>query len=366
MLQELGSVWSELGHQLTRRLAGPRPPADSYSIGDEAGVELPLAFFDEDNLRNVRGYSPGTNSLYEDARLRQRFIKVTRATVSRHRDVIVDPERGFIFMRERVRRLAHEAGLPSLFKSAFRGAAASFVAAPASFAWESGASVYFGHAVLSELPLYRILRGKVSVPLYGLPRAQYPHLARYLQLTRTEFIPLAARAHFRELLLGNVPVHHPLWTRAVVEMGDLVRAGAAASRSGARSPALVYLSRGAGGASRAPSNEEELCALVRSQGGLVVRTDGPLEPMLGCLIEADVVISVEGSQLAHAFLALKPGATVVVLQSPFRFNNYRKKEADARGLRYATFVGEARGGGSYAVDARGLFLLLDRAVRSPR
>ena len=352
---QLRSLRAELRYQLSLDSAA----APSNVLAGPARVEVPAPFLDEENLKGVTGTAPGTDLEQEWTRLRQRVVEVGPALLTRHRDVVADPEHGWIFTPERARRLARRAGPAALLASLFAAEPRLEVPSPAAFVWDRGTSDFFGHFVRAELPLQRIAR-TAGVPCYGISRESYPHWDDYRRLAKAEFTPLASSAWFHELLIPAVPVQHPLWRRAVSEIADLIRAEAAGWTDVPRPRGLVYLTRGEGTGARNPANETDLHALTRAQGGTVVSAELPLRELLGALIDADAVISTEGSHLCHAFFATKPGATVLVIQPPSRLNSVYKSVADARGVRYAALIGEVRGA-SYGIDESRLMRLLERA-----
>ena len=91
----------------------------------------------------------------------------------------------------------------------------------------------------------------------------------------------------------------------------------------------------------------------------------PTEVTIAHLMEADFVISVEGSQLSHAVYALAEGGLRFGLQPPFRFYNAHKDWADALGMHYGFVVGDMSGEG-FTVDPDDIMRTIDLFPRASR
>ena len=104
----------------------------------------------------------------------------------------------------------------------------------------------------------------------------------------------------------------------------------------------VMLRRGTSGVSRILENESELETLLADLGFTIV---DPSALTAAQLIEqcagAEIVIGVEGSQLAHAIYVMAEGGIFCALQPPYRFNNLFKDYTDCLGLHYALLTGVA-------------------------
>jgi hypothetical protein len=128
-------------------------------------------------------------------------------------------------------------------------------------------------------------------------------------------------------------------------------------RIGARFPrtgrdGLVYLQRGETGVRRIVKNEGEVIDALTRRGFqlLNVATDS-LEHLLSTLADAKVVVSVEGSHLAHATFAGPVNGGVITLQPPERFETVHRDWSQAAGRRFGFVVGIAGADGpSYSPD----------------
>jgi capsular polysaccharide biosynthesis protein len=121
----------------------------------------------------------------------------------------------------------------------------------------------------------------------------------------------------------------------------------------------VFIRRG-GGSPRRLINEADVMAALSLRGFTVVDPQAlsPEEVARACF-GADVVVGVEGSHLAHGLMQMRPGAALVTIQPPDRFNNPFKDFCDASGLTYGFVVAEAAGEG-FRQHIEGLARILDR------
>lgn len=114
----------------------------------------------------------------------------------------------------------------------------------------------------------------------------------------------------------------------------------------------VFLVRGTSGARRFLINEAELAERLACTRGF--RVVNPLEMSVPEIVRACAgarcVVGVEGSALVHALLLLRPGAHLVCLEPPTRFNNVYKDQADCLDLNYGFVVGLLRGEDFFVPD----------------
>jgi len=114
----------------------------------------------------------------------------------------------------------------------------------------------------------------------------------------------------------------------------------------------VFLMRGTAGDRRVLRNEQLLAEqLERTRGFRVL---DPLKVDIATIVEAcagaRVVVAVEGSALAHAAVAARTGAALLVLQPPDRFCNVFKHIADRDGHHFGFVVGLPEGQ-DFRIDA---------------
>lgn len=114
----------------------------------------------------------------------------------------------------------------------------------------------------------------------------------------------------------------------------------------------VFLLRGAAGDRRVLRNEEALAERLQRTRGFQVLD--PLKVDIATIVDvcagARVVVAVEGSALAHAAVAARPGVGLLVLQPPDRFCNVFKHIADRDGHHFGFVVGVPEGQ-DFRIDA---------------
>lgn len=108
---------------------------------------------------------------------------------------------------------------------------------------------------------------------------------------------------------------------------------------------LVFIRRGANDPRRNALNEDELIEQMSRIGVRVVDGDRPIAETMEDILDAEVIIGMEGSQLAHAVQLLRQDGAIVALQSPFRFYNPHHEWCRMLGMSYGTVVGQAVDGG---------------------
>ena len=124
----------------------------------------------------------------------------------------------------------------------------------------------------------------------------------------------------------------------------------------------VFLLRGTSGqALRLLDNEAEIAETLAARGFTIV------DPMAATATEiatrlsgAGVVVSVEGSALAHAILAMSGSGALITIQPPYRFNHVLKDFTDALGIRYGFVVAEG-GRERFRVDPDDVLRTVDLA-----
>jgi capsular polysaccharide biosynthesis protein len=108
------------------------------------------------------------------------------------------------------------------------------------------------------------------------------------------------------------------------------------------------------------TNEPAVAKALQARGFTIL---DPAQLRAAELVEAcldtDVVVGVEGSQLAHGIAAMRRGGTVITLQPPARFSSIWNGICEGAGLRYGFVVGHAQGS-VFSIDIDGLNRLIDR------
>jgi hypothetical protein len=130
------------------------------------------------------------------------------------------------------------------------------------------------------------------------------------------------------------------------------------------SRSLVYLRRGETGARRVIQNEEELINVLTKRGFLIasVETDS-LEHLLRVLVDAKVVVTIEGSHATHCAFSVPEGSGLIILQPPDRFLAWNRGWSEAVGMRFGFVVG-TQGERGYCFSTSEILQTVDLMLRS--
>lgn len=205
---------------------------------------------------------------------------------------------------------------------------------------------YFGHFIVdnSATALLAQDHGPVMAPR-GTARATWSHAAPYRDRMGLDLPVLDDADIARAWLFQDFGMTRNRAARLAL-LRDRVRASAADGRSGHG----VYILRGDSGTSRQLLNEPQIAEMLSRQGfDIVDPATQTVEDIVARINCAAIVVSVEGSALAHGLLSMADHGAIVTIQPPRRFNNVWKDFTDTLGMRYGFVMGEDRGD-SFSVD----------------
>jgi hypothetical protein len=95
-------------------------------------------------------------------------------------------------------------------------------------------------------------------------------------------------------------------------------------------------------------NEGELTDELARRGFIILDVvEDTLEKILSHLVSARLVISVEGSHVAHCCPSLPTGSGLMLLQPPDRFIGSHRGWSESLGIRFGFVVGEKKGRAAY-------------------
>jgi capsular polysaccharide biosynthesis protein len=219
------------------------------------------------------------------------------------------------------------------------------------------AARWFGHFLHDELPL-QLLARTIGTAV-GHARPQYRHERAWRALLAVDAPPGYGLLHLRRLIVID-DIGQNLDKRARYRM---LRARLAHLPRGHE---RVYLRRSArDGERRALVNAVEIEQRLAREGFRIVDTaaEKPDEIIRACA-GASVVVSVEGSHAAPAFLLARDGACTLFICPPRRVDAILAQIAGFFGLFGALFVGEpvARPEEAFTVDPDELMRALDAAA----
>ncbi|TDD94738.1 glycosyltransferase family 61 protein [Flavobacterium cellulosilyticum] len=111
----------------------------------------------------------------------------------------------------------------------------------------------------------------------------------------------------------------------------------------------VFILRRDSGDIRIMINEMEIAEKLRDKYGfrIVDVTTQTATEIISACVGAKILIGIEGSQMAHGFVVLQPGASVIMLQPPYRFVGAMKVITDMEDINYGFIVGIPKEQGFY-------------------
>lgn len=215
---------------------------------------------------------------------------------------------------------------------------------------------YFGHWLLEDITL-GLLAGRRGEPL-GVPRPLTQQQSEYAQFFRYRTTTLPNVAHVENIEILSDSGLNPAHIDRLQSLRDLYIESTKNCRHTG-----VFLMRGSTGESRQLINEAEVAEFMARQGFKVINPGTTsMQQVRAAVANANMVVGVEGSQLAHGVMGLATGGALLVLQPPARFNNAFKERCDLLGLTYAFMVcNEAADG--FTADLDALARLMDRVQR---
>lgn len=197
-------------------------------------------------------------------------------------------------------------------------------------------TVFFGHWLHEELMLIDYLQGKQKIITSSPETPQKREIGHLFEL-QYAFQPLAK--------IKVVDMHEG-WQHSQIYRNILSKyknkiCSLAPQKTTSRLK-LVYLKRGNTAEKRNLENEKEMLEAMEAVYDVecFVAESTSIEVLYTEIYNADVILSIEGSQLAHGIIAGKPGAVLACIQPPFRFYNPFKNYCADAGLKYAIFVAE--------------------------
>lgn len=121
----------------------------------------------------------------------------------------------------------------------------------------------------------------------------------------------------------------------------------------------VYLSRGNSGISRVINNETELQDALKNYGFHILKVDDPYEKILETCQDAEITLSIEGSNFAHLMMCTGQGANHILINPSDRFSNIFADYIPALGDKLHNVVAIREGDG-YRVDVPRLMSVIKK------
>jgi hypothetical protein len=221
-----------------------------------------------------------------------------------------------------------------LFISSERGSAAKPVQLDCAALVSSAVGCkYFGHWLLDDCVQY-LLAERVGARSLCLPQPEYPHQPIYAETFGQRWMPIS-RCRVGELTVFQDHAQNSLKRQRY----ELLRAKVARRFAARRSGSMVYLRRGRSGTSRAIENEAEIETELARHGFIILDVSNKLEELVPSLMAADLVVSIEGSHLAHFLYSISLDGGILVLQPPERFNMLFRGPVNCLGMKFGFVIG---------------------------
>jgi len=204
-------------------------------------------------------------------------------------------------------------------------------------------NVYFGHWLRDDCTAHIIAQN------YGLALCvhhdQFPHRKAYASWFGQDWRS-AGNAHIEHLVVFHDAGQNSSKAARFRKLRSMLRA-----RFPLRgSSQLVYLRRGKTGVARLIENEEEILdALIRRGFHVLDVSKDSLEKIVSELLNAKIVVSIEGSHVSHCAVTLPENAGIVLLQPASRFATIHRGWANNLSVHYGLVVGHQTNGGHHFV-----------------
>lgn len=192
---------------------------------------------------------------------------------------------------------------------------------------------YYGHWMRDDCTLYELLRQDGPEP-WALARPDWPDAAFY-ETAFDQSWPTLNFTYVQDLTVYR----EQRFNLDKARRFNMLRAKLRARYPDHQGGHIVYLSRGTTGSPRNMSNGAAFEAAMRAAGIKVVNPESGSEAGLLDLLNARMIITIEGSQASHGAYMLAEGGAMLILQSPDRFYNPHHEWARLIGMGYGTVVG---------------------------
>lgn len=344
---------SDLSNKAFRNLLGERSLQEIATKVDEISppseVIRTKACFDPGDLSKVTDVGMGTTLDFELQRI--------QAGVSPHKGTYAYELRDVTLMDGALYKFRFKHGISYRNQLASHTGPVEVVADGGTLAQSWLGSRYFGHWVRDDIPLAWLAK-QIGNPT-GIHRPLTPQQMAYAEIFEVQFNTLPQVAHLSKITV----LSDSHYNQGKIARWKTMRNALAARASGKKFNGVMLL-RGASGESRVLLNELEIAQRLERLGFYIANpATMNIDEFLSEAASADIVVGVEGSQLANGFFCMKEGASMLVLQPPFRFNNIYKDACDAIGARYGFVVGDISADG-FTVDADAVERIVERLSKS--
>lgn len=332
---------------MRRLIAGRAPDMNdmatrSWEICPAEAHTCPPAIHLPDALDRVTALSP-----WRDWQTERRFIEgsvIEHAATRAH--LIEDVDIAGAYLYRGAARMQAGFGAQQVLR---RGRGATQRLAEAHLVSNWAGSQYFGIFLRAVLPME--LLPEDGAPAISVVTKPYEHEEGYREVLSMPRPSCVTAARVKRLTLYTDFGQNASKAARYAELRARLRRTLGTPAPDTR-PAGVYLKRGNTGERRHLVNEAQIEAALTALGFDIVEPAAlDARTIAQRLLDAPVVVSVEGSHLAHAIYPIAENGALVVLQPPDRFAMAFKEFTDRANLRFAFTVGHpAPDGFSVGID----------------
>jgi Glycosyltransferase 61 len=200
---------------------------------------------------------------------------------------------------------------------------------------------YFGHWLRDDCTKY-LLAEEFGLPLC-LRGAAFGHQQKYQAYFGQDWTP-TDRARIDHLVVFQDFSQNSLKRKRYRVLRERIKAHFPGNIRGSH----IYLRRGQTGVPRIIQNEDEIIDALIQRGFVIldVASDS-LDHIIGTLVNAKIVVSLEGSHIAHCVFASPENSGLLVLQPPDRFAAMHRGWSECLGIRFGFVVGAVGDVGYY-------------------
>lgn len=319
-----------------RRLAAGRRAAledvaeATWELCSAEKSDTPAAIHLADEPERIVGYSPWTDRRTEERQVKGGSVEhaATRAHLLRWVGIVG----GHLYCD--AHKAGHGYGRERWMTARF-GPAEQLDRARLMSNWAG--SHFFG-SFLRDEPARNLIEAPGGNPL-ALETKPYLHEVGWRSVLGVPRPPVMRYGRVRELIVYTDFSQNSFKAARYRTLRERLRTAVAPPATAGRQ--RVYLRRGSGGEARTVANENEIIARLTARGFQVIDTDGlGGAEVATALLDASLIVGVEGSHLSHALFPLAEGGGLMVLQPPHRFATPHKGFTDCLGMRYGFVVGE--------------------------
>jgi hypothetical protein len=200
---------------------------------------------------------------------------------------------------------------------------------------------YFGHWLADDCTKY-LLAEELGPPLC-LRGPAFSHRQQYQAYFGQDWTPID-RTRIDHLVVFQDFSQNSSKRKRYRVLRDRIKAHFPSNARGR----CIYLKRGQLGVPRAIQNEDEIVDALRKRDFVIVDVaSDSLDHIIGTLVNAKIVVSMEGSHITHCTFTSPENSGLIVLQPPDRFSAVHRGWSECLGVRFGFVVGVVGDAGYY-------------------